>query len=55
VSHGIRYTTDPELDLLDFAQLVLGFVRCDAVNGEATLGIVDQAKVFAGLFDTDDV
>ena len=44
-----------ELDALDLAELVLGLIRADAVNGEAALGVVDEAEVLARLFDGDDV
>jgi hypothetical protein len=44
-----------ELDSLDLAELVLCLLVCDAVDGEAALGVVDQAEVLAGLLDGDDV
>ena len=42
-------------DLLDAAQLVLGLLTADAMNGEPTLDVVDQAEVLVGLLDLDDV
>lgn len=39
----------------DFAQLVLGLLAGDAVDGEAALGVVDEAEVLARLLDADDV
>jgi hypothetical protein len=44
-----------ELDALDLAQLVFGLLGLDAVHGEATLGVVDETEVLAGLLDADDV
>lgn len=44
-----------ELDALDLAQLVFSLLGLDAVHGEATLGVVDETEVFAGLLDGDDV
>ena len=44
-----------ELDTLDLAKLVLGLLVLDAVDGEATLGIVDEAEVLASLLEGDDV
>ena len=48
-------TTTAELDALDLAQLVLGLLVTDAVDGEAALGVVNQTEVLAGLLDGDDV
>ena len=39
----------------DLEQLVAGFLRCDAVDGETALNIVKEAEVLAGLFDCDDI
>lgn len=44
-----------ELDAANLAQLVLGLLSLDTVDGEAALGVVDQAEVLAGLLDGDDV
>lgn len=44
-----------QLDTLDLAELVLGLLGLDAVDGEAALGVVDEAEVLAGLLDRDDV
>lgn len=48
-------STTSKLDALDLAQLVLGLLGLDSVDGESTLGIVDEAEVLAGLVDGDDV
>jgi len=48
-------TTLAELNSLDLAQLVLGLLASDAVDGKATLGVVDEAEVLAGLLDGDDI
>src|SRR4051794_2553176 len=44
-----------ELDALDLAELVLGLLVLNAVDGEATLGVVDEAEVLARLLDGDDI
>lgn len=31
-------------DLSHFAQLILGFLRYNAVNGKVTLGVIDQTE-----------
>ena len=48
-------TTTAELDTLDLAELVLGLLVLDAVDGEAALGVVDETEVLAGLLDRDHV
>jgi hypothetical protein len=64
-----RNTLGAQLDLLDLAKLVLrgaklsfankranlGFFGGDAVDREATLDVINQAKVFARLFNGNDV
>ncbi len=37
------------------AQLVLGLLRGNAVNGETTLGIIQQTEVFVGLLNVDNI
>ena len=44
-----------ELDTLDLAELVLGLLGLDTVDGEAALGVVNEAEVLAGLLNGDDV
>lgn len=44
-----------ELDTLDLAELVLCLLICYPVDGEAALGVVDEAEVLASLLDGDDV
>ena len=44
-----------QLDSLDLAQLVLGLFSGDAVDGEATLGVVDEAEVLASLLDANNI
>jgi hypothetical protein len=48
-------TLGTKLNLLDLAQLVLGFFSCDAVNGEATLGVVQQAEVLTSLLNGNHI
>lgn len=49
------HTTTAELDALDLAKLILGLLLLDAVDGEAALGVVDEAEVLARLLDGDDI
>jgi hypothetical protein len=44
-----------ELDTLNLAELVLCLLVCYPVDGEAALGVVDEAEVLASLLDRDDV
>lgn len=44
-----------ELNTLDLAQLELGLLSLDTVDGEAALGVVDETEVLAGLLERDDV
>lgn len=44
-----------QLHPLDLAKLVFGLLSLDTVDGEAALGVVDEAEVLAGLLDADDV
>ena len=37
------------------AQLVLGLLRGNAVDGETTLGIIQQTEVFVGLLKVDNI
>jgi len=39
----------------DFQELVGGFFRCDTVDGETTLDIVEESEVLARFFDRDDI
>ena len=49
------YATLAQLHPLDFAKLVFRLFSGDAVDGEAALGVVDEAEVFASLLDANDV
>ena len=42
-------------DLADLEELVGGFLRGDAVDGETTLDVVKQTEVLAGLLDGHNV
>jgi len=55
VSNHVRNTLGAQLNLLNFAQFVCGFCLGDAMNGEATLHIIDEAEVFTSLVDGDDI
>ena len=55
VGNGIRNTLGSELDGLDLAKFVFGLFIGDTVNGETSLGVVDETEVFTSLFDGDDV
>lgn len=44
-----------QLYSLNLAELVLSLLGGDAVDGEAALGVVDEAEVLARLLDTDDI
>jgi len=44
-----------KLNTLDLAQLELGLLGLDTVDGEASLGVVDETEVLASLLERDDV
>lgn len=48
-------TTLAKLHALDLAQLVFCLLAADAVDGEATLGVVDETELLASLLNADDV
>lgn len=41
--------------LSHFAQLVLGLLRCNTMNGKTTLGVVDQTEILSSLVNADDI
>jgi len=43
------------LDLPDLAQLILGLLGGDPVNGESSLHVVDDTEVLSGLFNLDNI
>ena len=51
----VRDPLRPGLHLPDAAQLVLGLGRRDAVDGESSLHVVDDAEVLPSLLNLDDV
>lgn len=55
VRNQVWDTALSKLDTLDLSELVLGLLAGDAVDGEATLGVVDETEVLAGLLNADDV
>ena len=40
---------------LNFSELILRLLGCDAVDGESTLGVVNETEVLTRLFNGDDV
>jgi hypothetical protein len=48
-------STTTKLHALDLAELVLGLVGRDPVDGEAALRVVDEAEVLVRLLDRNDV
>ena len=48
-------STLSNLYALHFAKLIFRLLRCDTVNGEAPLGVVDKTKMLASLFDANHV
>lgn len=44
-----------QLNALDLSKLVLCLLGLDTVDGEATLGVVDETEVLVGLLDGDDI
>lgn len=44
-----------KLHSLDLAELVLGLLSLNAVDGVSALGVVDEAEVLASLLEGDDI
>lgn len=44
-----------KLNTLDLSELVLGLLSLDTVDGETTLGVIDETEVLAGFLDGDHV
>ena len=44
-----------KLNTLDLAELVLGLLGLDAVDGETALGVVDETEVLTSFLEGDDV
>lgn len=55
VGDKIGDTLGAKLHALDLCQLITGLGLGDAVNCEASLGVIDKAEVLAGLFNGDHV
>lgn len=55
VCHNVRHTLVSYGHLLDFAKLVGRFFRCDTVNSESALDVVEDAEVFTRFFNRDNV
>jgi len=55
MGNNVWNTLVTELELFDFAKFVGSLLRCDSVNGKASLDIVQQPEVFTTLFDGDDI
>lgn len=55
VGDDLRNTLVAQLNLLDLQQLVLSLLGGDAVDDEATLGVVQDTEVLTALLDGDDV
>jgi hypothetical protein len=55
VGGDVRDTLGANKDLLDLAELVLGLLIGDTVDGEATLDIVDETEVLTSFFNGNDI
>lgn len=55
VGHHERDVLGPDGHLLDLAQLVLGLLRRDTVDGEAALDVIDQTEELVGLLNGDHI
>jgi len=55
VGNQVWNTLSTKLHSADLGKLVSGLLVSDPVDGEATLGVVDEPEVLASLLDGDDV
>ena len=55
VSDNVGDTASANSNPADLKELVGGFLRGDAVDGETTLDVVEKAEVLSRLFDGDNI
>ena len=55
MSNSKRNSLLSELDLLDFAELVLRFLFSDSVDSKSSLDVVDESKMFTSLFNGNNI
>jgi len=55
VGDDVGNSTAANSDATDFQEFVGSLLRCNAVDGETALNIVEEAEVFSGLFDRDNI
>ena len=55
VSENVGDSLGSELVSSDFAQLEVGFLGGDSMDGETTFDVVEESEVLAGSLDCDDV
>lgn len=55
VSDDVWHTTRTNSHALHFEKLVGSLLRCDTVDGEAALDVVQETEVLARFFDRDDI
>jgi len=55
VGDNMRDATVADSDAANFEELVFGFLRCDAMDGEPALNIVEETEMFTRLFNGDNI
>lgn len=55
VRHQVRHVLGAQHSFAHLAQLVLGLLIGDPVNGETSLHVVDQTEMLASLLDGDHI
>ena len=55
VGDDVGNSTVADSDATDFQELVGRLLRCDAVDRETALDIIEQTEVLSGFFDRDDI
>ena len=55
MSNQVWNTLSTKLHSADLGKLVSGLLSSDPVDGEATLGVIDESKVLASLLNGDDI
>ena len=51
----VGYSAFSNLHSFDLAEFVLSLLRADTVDCKAPLGVIDQAKILASLFYSDNI
>lgn len=55
VGNDVRDSTVADSHATDFQELIGGLLRCDTVDRETALDIIEETEVLSGFFDSDNI